>query len=103
MIFGLFLAALASPAQTKLPPQFTARAEWRLCTRESALGQLKSRRASLDHESVVEKAFNDCAEKLKAASRTQSPEDIRRLQEEQRGIIKQDVEMFYWDNMTGHI
>ena len=103
MSLVLFLTALASPAQGATPLQFTARAEWRLCTRESALGQLKSRPASLDYEGIVEKAFTDCAEKLKAASRTQSPEDIQRLQHEQRGLIKQDVEIFYWDNVTGHI
>jgi len=102
MSITVFIVALAATTPSP-PPQFTARAEWRLCTRESALSQLKTRPASLDYESVVEKAFGDCADKLKAVSRTQSPDDVHRLQDEQRSLIKQDVEIFYWDNVTGHI
>jgi hypothetical protein len=99
----LFAAAIASGASTPPPVTITPRAQWRLCTRQSAIEQLKARRLSIEHESIVQKAFADCSEQMKAVSRTQSPDDIRRLEDEQRKFIQMDVEVFYWDNKTGHI
>jgi hypothetical protein len=98
----LFLAALV-PTNSSPPLVVTPRAEWRICTRQSTIEQLMGRPLSLDYENVVQKAFADCAEQMKAVSRTQSPEDIRNLEDEQRKFIQMGVEVFYWDNKTGHI
>ncbi|MDP9421631.1 MAG: hypothetical protein M3Q19_02140 [Pseudomonadota bacterium] len=99
----LFVAALAPPANSSPPRIITPRAEWRICTRQSAIEQLKIRPLSIESEAVVKRAFEECAEKMKAVSRTQSPDDIHDLLEEQRRLIRQDVEIFFIDNVTGHI
>jgi hypothetical protein len=106
MSVGLLLASLALSAQgasAPAPVVTSTRWEWRLCTRNSAAAQLRTRPLSLAFQDVVDKAFEDCAEQLNAVARTQSPDDLRRLREQQTLLIRQDVETFYWDRMTGQI
>ena len=52
---------------------------------------------------MVKKAFLECADLFEKVAVTQSPDDLERLKEEQSRLIKLDVEMFYFDRMTGHI
>ena len=101
---SLMLVIGAAAAQAVTPTlNFTPSSMWRLCTRESTIAQLKSRPLSIDSAPVIQRAFDDCKAQLTAASRIQSPEDIGRIQDEQRRLIQLDVEMFYFDNATGHI
>lgn len=109
MTIALFLAALLAPAQAEDPSQFLPREgsstlwDWRHCTRLSADAQLRSRALSLDAAPVIEKAFRDCEPLLVKVDRTQSAEDIQQMKEEQSQLIKLDVEMFYFDRVTGQI
>jgi hypothetical protein len=106
---ALLLASLLAPAQAEAPSALlpregsSTRWDWRHCTRLSADAQLRSRPLSMDFESVVQKAFQDCDPLFKKVARTQSPDDLERMKEEQTGLIKLDVEMFYFDRATGLI
>ena len=109
MSFTLLLAALLAPAQADSPSQWlpregsSTRWDWRHCTRLSADAQLRSRPLSIEIGEVVEKAFADCDPLLKKVARTQSADDLERMKEEQSRLIKLDVEMFFFDRMTGQI
>jgi hypothetical protein len=109
MSVALFLAALLAPAQAQGPSALlpregsSTRWDWRHCTRLSADAQLRSRALSMDAGPVIEKAFRECEPLFQKVARTQSPDDLRRLKEEQSELIKLDVEMFYFDRATGLI
>ena len=116
MSLAPFLAALAAMAQpgaapapalplplTPPPAGSSARWNWRVCTRNSADAQLRARSVSMEHESIVRRAFADCEALLAVVDRTQSAEDIEHLRKQQSQLIRNDVEIFYWDQMTGHI
>lgn len=101
------LAAMAQPAPASAPVALAAdsstRWDWRVCTRNSADVQLRARPRSLEYQSVVRRAFEECEALLVAVARTQSADEIERLRQQQSELIRADVEIFYWDHMTGHI
>ena len=101
-VFLYLILATASEAPPSVPT-LTPRAEWRVCTLQSTIAQLKQRQPSLESDSVVTKAWADCARHLDRMSQTQSAEEIRGVQDQQRKLISQTIELLYWDNATGHI
>jgi hypothetical protein len=108
MSLALGLASLLAAPPVTTPPasppiEVSDRWQWRHCTRLSADTQLRSRPLSLEHESVVEKAFADCAEHLRPIAARQAPVDVETLVAGQRRLIRMDVEMFYWDIVAHRI
>jgi hypothetical protein len=104
ILSALLLSSPAEPPSAYLPRDGSStRWDWRHCTRLSTDTQLRSRPLSMEYESVAKKAFDECEALFKKVARTQSPDDLQRLQAEQTELIKADVATFYFDRATGHI
>jgi hypothetical protein len=106
---AVILAALLAAAQVAAPSPYlpregsSARWDWRHCTRLSTDEQLRARALSMEADTVVAKAFADCEPLFRKVARTQSPDDLEQLKEEQSRLIEADVEIFYFDKATGLI